>query len=216
MGQQGDQAGGAGASVVGAVAEAEEGQQGEAGGAGTSVVGVAEAEEGVGAAGPAVGSVAGEVEKGDQARRAALAWEGEEGQEDLFQDGAQIEQSDKEGGKDVDCANVESVKQALARDGLLHGRRSGGSSFVHPQSSSGRHGPHGGGGPREQKKHAVADALAQDRLRQASRTATGRGIQTRSQRARQGSFASDGGFTGPLAKLNLQVPQLARFAFTID
>ena len=115
----------------------------------------------------------------------------------------------------MDCANVESVKQALARDGLLHGRRSGGSSFVHPQSSSGRHGPHGGGGP-EQKKHAVADALAQDRLRQASRTASGRGIQTRSQRARQGSFASDGGFTGPLAKLNLQVPQLARFAFTID
>ena len=37
---------------------------------------------------PAVGSVAGEVEKGDQARGAALAWEGEEGQEDLLGWGA--------------------------------------------------------------------------------------------------------------------------------
>ena len=152
------------------------------------------------------------VEKGDQARGAALAWEGEEGQEDLFQDGAQIEQSDKEGGKDVDCANVESVKQALARDGFCMGvgvevvvlfiLKVAAADMVH-----------------------MAEVVLGNKknmqwqthwLKTGSGTATGRGIQTRSQRARQGSFASDGGFTGPLAKLNLQVPQLARFAFTID
>ena len=102
-------------------------------------------------------------------------------------------------------------KKALAKDKLRHGHVIGNSSVV-SKSNSGRH--HYDGEHVEKNKHAeaLADGLEQDRLTHSSRIASGR-IQTRSQRARQGSFANDGGFPGPLARHHLQV---AHFVFICD
>ena len=99
------------------------------------------------------------------------------------------------------------LQEALARDARKHSYPGGGASVV-GHSGDGRGKEEMGydeGGATIQT--AVNEALDQDGLKVASRIDSARNMQTRAsyQKARLGSFASDGGFYAGLEKHPLQV-----------